>query len=188
MFCGDISCTPLKKKRPHLDLERVILDQDNAPGHRAASTQLEISLLGFEVLEHPSYSPDLAPMDFRVFFRNLRPVCAGFALNQRKILQNKLTQLCLHLAQSGMRKHLVSGWADTRNVLISPGTTSRKCDARWTWIVPITSSRRHEIIWRAPGRVYFFVWIWCEKNNCERTLISLGQYIEICSRFFVVWK
>jgi hypothetical protein len=28
---------------------------------------LEISLLGFETLEHPPYSPDLAPMDFRVF-------------------------------------------------------------------------------------------------------------------------
>lgn len=57
----------LRKKRPHLEPERVILHQDNAPGHRAASTQLEISLLGFDVLEHPPYSPDLAPMDFRVF-------------------------------------------------------------------------------------------------------------------------
>jgi hypothetical protein len=28
---------------------------------------LDISLLEFEVLEHPPYSPDLAPMDFRVF-------------------------------------------------------------------------------------------------------------------------
>lgn len=48
-------------------LDRIILHQDNAPGHRAESTQLEISLLGFEILEHPPYSPDLAPMDFRVF-------------------------------------------------------------------------------------------------------------------------
>ncbi|XP_045174473.1 histone-lysine N-methyltransferase SETMAR-like [Mercenaria mercenaria] len=31
------------------------------------STQLEIALLGFELLEHPPYSPDLAPMDFRTF-------------------------------------------------------------------------------------------------------------------------
>ena len=47
--------------------DQVILHQDNAPGHRAESTQLEITLLGFEVLKHPPYSPDLAPMDFRVF-------------------------------------------------------------------------------------------------------------------------
>lgn len=50
-----------------MDLEGVILHQDNAPGHRAESIQLEISLLGFDVLEHPSYSPDFAPMDFQVF-------------------------------------------------------------------------------------------------------------------------
>ena len=50
-----------------MDLERVILHQDNAPGHRAEYTQLEISLFGFDVLEHPPYSPDLAPTHFRVF-------------------------------------------------------------------------------------------------------------------------
>ena len=47
-----------------MDLERVILHQDNAPWHQAEYTQLEISLLGFDVLEHMPYSPDLAPMDF----------------------------------------------------------------------------------------------------------------------------
>lgn len=57
----------LRKKRPALDIERVILHQDNAPAHRASSTQLEIDLLGFEILNHPPYSPDLAPMDFLVF-------------------------------------------------------------------------------------------------------------------------
>ena len=56
----------IRKKRPGIDLDQFILHQDNAPGHRAQSTQLEISLLGFETLEHPPYSPDLAPMDFRV--------------------------------------------------------------------------------------------------------------------------
>jgi len=45
----------------------VVFHQDNAPAHRAAPTMLDISLLEFEVLEHPPYSPDLAPMDFRVF-------------------------------------------------------------------------------------------------------------------------
>jgi len=50
-----------------MDHDRIILHQDSAPAHRAKSTQLEISLLGFEILEHPPYSPDLAPMDFRVF-------------------------------------------------------------------------------------------------------------------------
>lgn len=57
----------LRRKRPGIDLDRVLLHQDNAPSHTAASTQLEISLLGFEIVKHAPYSPDLAPMDFRVF-------------------------------------------------------------------------------------------------------------------------
>uniref|UniRef100_K1QK63 Uncharacterized protein n=1 Tax=Magallana gigas TaxID=29159 RepID=K1QK63_MAGGI len=41
-----------------VDLGNVILHQDNAPAHTAASTCLEIELLGFDLLEHLSYSPD----------------------------------------------------------------------------------------------------------------------------------
>jgi histone-lysine N-methyltransferase SETMAR len=48
-------------------LDQVLLHQDNAPSHNAASTRLEISLLDFQILEHAPYSPDMAPMDFRVF-------------------------------------------------------------------------------------------------------------------------
>ena len=50
-----------------MSLDKVILHQDNAPSHRAESTQLEIGLIGFDVLEHPPYNPDLAQVDFRVF-------------------------------------------------------------------------------------------------------------------------
>lgn len=59
----------IKKKRPAMavDLGNIILHQDNAPAHTAASTCLEIELLGFDLLEHPPYSPDLAPMDFAIF-------------------------------------------------------------------------------------------------------------------------
>ena len=57
----------VKKKRPNLNLEHIIFNQDNAPGHRAESSLLEINFLGFEILQHPPYSPGLAPLDFRVF-------------------------------------------------------------------------------------------------------------------------
>lgn len=50
-----------------MDLSNFVLHQDNAPPHTAASTQLEIDILGFQRISHPPYSPDLAPMDFRVF-------------------------------------------------------------------------------------------------------------------------
>lgn len=57
----------LGRKRPGIPLNEFVLHQDNAPGHNASSTQLEIDLLGFQRLTHAPYSPDLAPMDFRVF-------------------------------------------------------------------------------------------------------------------------
>lgn len=81
-----------------MDLERVILHQDDAPGHRAESTQLEISLLGFEVLEHPPYSPDLAPMDFRVFpelkasLRGLRFDSAEELVKQSQLIVSSLSE------------------------------------------------------------------------------------------------
>lgn len=28
---------------------------------------MKIGLMGFELVDHPAYSPDLAPMDFKVF-------------------------------------------------------------------------------------------------------------------------
>jgi len=59
----------IARKRPGLDLCDVVFHQDNAPAHRAASTMLDISLLGFEVLKHPPYSPDLAPMEMKACLR-----------------------------------------------------------------------------------------------------------------------
>jgi histone-lysine N-methyltransferase SETMAR len=57
----------LRKKRPDLAVENIILHQDNASPHTAAVTQLEIDVLGFQRLSHPPYSPDLAPFDFALF-------------------------------------------------------------------------------------------------------------------------
>ena len=36
---------------------------DNAPAHRAVAIQKELVYLGFQCLDHPPYSPDLAPLD-----------------------------------------------------------------------------------------------------------------------------
>ena len=47
----------------------VWLLQDNAPIHSALNSQVTLQELGYTVLEHPPYSPDLAPSDFHVFKR-----------------------------------------------------------------------------------------------------------------------
>ena len=45
----------------------VLLLQDNAPAHRTLATQKKLAYLGFQCLEHPPYSPDLAPSDYHLF-------------------------------------------------------------------------------------------------------------------------
>lgn len=45
----------------------VILQHDNARAHCARRTLEKINELGWEVLPHPPYSPDVAPSDFHLF-------------------------------------------------------------------------------------------------------------------------
>ena len=40
---------------------------DNAPAHRALATQKKLAYLGFQYVDHPPYSPDLAPSDYHLF-------------------------------------------------------------------------------------------------------------------------
>ena len=44
-----------------------IFFQDNARPHTAARTLAKIEDLGWKLLTHPPYSPDLAPSDFHLF-------------------------------------------------------------------------------------------------------------------------
>lgn len=46
---------------------KVILQHDNAPAHSAKVVKETISALGWELLPHPPYSPDLAPSDYHLF-------------------------------------------------------------------------------------------------------------------------
>ena len=40
---------------------------DKAPGHRALATQKKLAYPGFQCLDRPPYSPDLAPSDYHLF-------------------------------------------------------------------------------------------------------------------------
>lgn len=57
----------IRKKRPGLQTEGVLLLHDNARPHTAQSTVDLLHSWKWEVLPHPPYSPDLAPSDFHLF-------------------------------------------------------------------------------------------------------------------------
>jgi len=94
-----------------VDMTSVILHQDNAPHHKAASTLLEIDLLGFKLQNHPAYSPDLAHVDFKMFpevKRQLKGTRLSSAERQNAtqiivILSSKL--LCKLIKGKALRKH-----------------------------------------------------------------------------------
>jgi histone-lysine N-methyltransferase SETMAR len=56
----------LKEKRPHLNRKGVVFHQDNARP-QVNKMQQKIKELKWEILDHPVYSPDLAPSDYHLF-------------------------------------------------------------------------------------------------------------------------
>ena len=57
----------LKEKRRGKFTKNVLFLHDNAPAHRVLATQKKLAYLGFQYLDHPPYSPDLAPSDYHLF-------------------------------------------------------------------------------------------------------------------------
>jgi len=45
----------------------ILFLHDNAPAHRTITTHKKLAYLGFQYLDHPPYSPDLAPSDYHLF-------------------------------------------------------------------------------------------------------------------------
>jgi len=57
----------LKEKRRGKVTKGVLFLHDNALSHRALATQKKLAYLGFQCLDHPPYSPDLALSDYHLF-------------------------------------------------------------------------------------------------------------------------
>jgi histone-lysine N-methyltransferase SETMAR len=57
----------LRSVRPHKNVAEILLQHDNARPHTSLNTQKAVIKLGWTVLPHPPYSPDLVPSDFRLF-------------------------------------------------------------------------------------------------------------------------
>jgi len=57
----------LKEKRRGKFTKVILFLHDNAPTHRALATQKKPAYLGFQFIDHPPYSSDLAPSDYHLF-------------------------------------------------------------------------------------------------------------------------
>jgi len=57
----------LKEKRRGKVTKGVLFLHANAQAHRALATQKKLAYLGFQCLDHPPYSPDLALSDYHLF-------------------------------------------------------------------------------------------------------------------------
>jgi histone-lysine N-methyltransferase SETMAR len=66
----------IKEKRRGRLSAGVLLLHDNAPVHMSAKSQAAIWQFGFQQLNHPPYSPDLAPSDY-FLFRVMKKILLG---------------------------------------------------------------------------------------------------------------
>jgi hypothetical protein len=53
--------------------KRVLFLPENAPAYRALATQKKLAYHGFQCLDQPPYSPDLAPSDYHLFLGLKKP-------------------------------------------------------------------------------------------------------------------
>ena len=81
----------LKIKRRGKISRGVLLQQDNAPPHQSLVAQAAVRELGYELVPHPPYSPDLAPSDFFLFGK-LKSEPRGRSFESRAALGSAIFQ------------------------------------------------------------------------------------------------
>ena len=82
----------LDEKCPELvNRKRIIFHQDNERPHVSLMTRQKLLQLGWEVLIHPQYSPDIAPSDFHLF-RSLQNSLNGKNFNSLEDCKRYLEQ------------------------------------------------------------------------------------------------
>ena len=80
----------IEKKRPRMQKTKVLFQLDNALCHKFMKTVVKLNKLSFELLLHPSYSPDLAACDYWLF-TGLEKMLQGkrFSSNEEVIVETE---------------------------------------------------------------------------------------------------
>ncbi|XP_015189019.1 PREDICTED: histone-lysine N-methyltransferase SETMAR-like [Polistes dominula] len=106
MIDSNLYCQQLDKvhqaieiKRPELiNSEGIVFHHDNARSYTSLETHQKLRGLGWEVLMHPPYSPDLAPSDYHLF-RPLQSSLNGVKLTSKEACENQLLQFFAQKSQ-----------------------------------------------------------------------------------------
>lgn len=81
----------ITRNRPSLvNRKCVILQHDNARPHIAKMTQKKIRELGYEILPHPPYSPDISPSDYHLF-RSFQHHLSGKVFEDVESIKNEIS-------------------------------------------------------------------------------------------------
>ena len=109
-----VYCETLKKLRRATQNKRrgmlsatILLLHDNARPHSTAQTQNLITSFKWEQMDHPPYSPDLAPSDYHLFL-HLKKLLGGKRFDDdnglKDAVQNWLTSQAAAFLEKGMQK------------------------------------------------------------------------------------
>ena len=76
----------LKEKLHGKFAKGVLFFHNNTPAHQALATQKKLAYLAFQCLDHPPYSPDLAPSDYHVFPRLKKQLKGGHFSSDAEVI------------------------------------------------------------------------------------------------------
>lgn len=96
----------MRKKRPGL-LNDYLLHQDNAPSHKSAYTQAMMDKLNMKTVDHPPYSPDLAPNDFYLF-PTLKAELRGRRMGSIEEIQNTVCSVFKSIPKDSFRRSFLT--------------------------------------------------------------------------------
>ena len=109
VYCRQLNklIAAVKEKRPELVNHRgVIFYYINATSHTSLSTRQKLLRLGWEVMLHSPYSPDLAPPDYYLF-RSLQNSLNGKTFNYDKAVKSHLVQFFADKDQKFYKRGIV---------------------------------------------------------------------------------
>jgi histone-lysine N-methyltransferase SETMAR len=98
----------VRKKRPDLWKNGWVLYQDNTPVHSAFSIHRFLTEKNISILQHPPYSPDLAPCDF-FLFPKIKSLLKGTHFQTVDDVKIKTAELLKGLTERN-RQHFFQEW------------------------------------------------------------------------------